>query len=370
MKGKQLIEFIDTSNTPRASQSFQQALEEGKHNYRTNLLGKSGVHISCLVNFTPVEVKGEVVGVYAIVKDLRELDDMSNKFVESEEHFRIIAENAQDVIALINDKLEYTYVSPSSNEVYGFDPVEYIGQQAIWHVHTEDISRLEVSITQALLEAKTASLRLRIKHRANGWLWSELKVTPVYDKWNKFKHMVMIIRDVTLQKKNEDQLEYFAYHDFLTDLPNRRFFTDRLQAELDQGDSFAVCLLDIDHFKSINDQFGHEMGDSVIREFGRRIAGSIDNDAVAARLGGDEFVLLLPHVGTEELAQETAMAVKSAMEEPWSMKHKTLHVTTSMGIALISSREATVTSVLRDADDAMYEAKKSGRNCFHIVCFA
>jgi len=183
------------------------------------------------------------------------------------------------------------------------------------------------------------------------------------------KHMVMIIRDITLQKKNEDQLEYFAYHDFLTDLPNRRFFTDRLLVELTQNrdQSFAVFLLDIDDFKNINDQFGHDMGDFVIREFGRRLSMTIGKDAVAARLGGDEFVLLLPDVRTEMLAQETAMAIQSAMEKPWSMKHTTLNVTTSIGISLVASTATTVTSVLKDADDAMYEAKKSGENYFHIV---
>ncbi|WP_318614919.1 diguanylate cyclase domain-containing protein [Sporosarcina sp. YIM B06819] len=347
--------------------------------YEDSYLSSLGVRKYSNTRLTPLfDLTGTCTYIIGVVKDittekLAQLDsEISwNKLVESEKQFRIIAENAQDVIALINEKLAYTYVSPSSNEVYGFDSFEYIGKSAIWHVHPEDISRLEQGFIEVLLGAKTSSLRLRIKHKVDGWLWSELKVTPVNDKWNNFKHMVMIIRDVTLQKKNEDQLEYFAYHDFLTELPNRRLFTDRLQTKLDHfrdsGKGFAVCLLDIDHFKNINDQFGHEVGDCVIREFGKRLSGNIGKDAMAARLGGDEFVLLLPNVGTEELAQKTAMAVKSAMKEPWSMRHKMLHVTTSMGISLVSSTEATVTSVLKDADDAMYEAKKSGRNCFHII---
>ncbi len=158
---------------------------------------------------------------------------MSNKFIESEKHFRIIAENAQDVIVLVNDKQEYLYVSPSSNQIYGYDSTEYIGKSSYWHVHPEDVSCMEQNFVQALREAKTCSIRLRIKHKLNGWLWSELKATPVYDERNMFKHMVMIVRDITLQKKHEEQLEYFAYYDFLTNLPNRRFFTDRLLMELD-----------------------------------------------------------------------------------------------------------------------------------------
>lgn len=373
LKGRALIEFLDTNDPTFTIKSLQQALEYGLNDHRTTFLEKSGASVSCLVNLTPIEVRDKVVGIYAIVKDLRELDDMSNKFVESEKHFRIIAKNAQDVIVLVNDKQEYLYVSPSSNQIYGYDSTEYIGKPLSWHVHLEDVSRMEQNFVQALREAKTCSIRLRIKHKSNGWLWSELKATPVYDERNKFKHMVMIVRDITLQKKHEEQLESFAYHDFLTNLPNRRFFTDRLLTELDnfrdEGHSFAVCLLDIDHFKSINDQFGHEIGDCVIEEFGRRLCGNIPKDAIAARLGGDEFILLLPKVETAELAKETAITIQRAMEAPWSIKHTTLNVTASMGISLVLSAEATVSTILKNADYAMYEAKKSGRNSFEILYF-
>ena len=130
-----------------------------------------------------------------------------------------------------------------------------------------------------------------------------------------------------------------------------------------------VFLLDIDHFKSVNDQYGHEIGDCVIKEFGRRLCGSIPKDAIAARLGGDEFILLLPKVETAELAKETAISIQRAMEAQWSIKHTTLTVTASMGISLVLSTEATVSTILKKADTAMYEAKKSGGNSFEILCF-
>lgn len=376
--GKTFSEVHDAELSDLLNDKYSKALQTKQTvTYEDSYLSSSGVRKYSNTRLTPLfDEKGVCTYVMGVVQNisnekLAQLDSANSwtKLVESEKLFRIIAENAQDVIVLINDNHEYIYVSPSSNEVYGFDSGEYIGKSSQWHVHPEDVSRLEQNFTHAMLGAKTCSLRLRIKHKVDGWLWSELKASPVYDEWDNFKHMVMIIRDVTLQKKNEDQLEYFAYHDFLTDLPNRRFFTDRLLVELTQNQdhSFAVCLLDIDYFKNINDQFGHDIGDSVIREFGRRLAVTIGKDAVAARLGGDEFVLLLPDVETEALAKETAKAIQSAMEEPWSMKHTTLNVTTSIGISLVTSTVTTVTSVLKDADDAMYKAKRSGKNCFHIV---
>jgi len=380
--GKTFGEVHDTELSTLLNDEYNKVLETQQTvTYEDSYFSSSGVRKYSNTRLTPLfDETGVCTYILGVVQNitnekLAQLDSANSwtKLVESEKLFRIIAENAQDVIVLINDKHEYIYVSPSSNEVYGFDSKEYIGKSSLWHVHPEDMPRLVQNIRQAMLGATTYSLRLRIKHKIDGWLWSELKASPVYDEWDNFKHMVMIIRDITLQKKNEDQLEYFAYHDFLTDLPNRRFFTDRLLVELtqnqDQDRSFAVCLLDIDCFKNINDQFGHDIGDSVIREFGRRLSMTIGKDAVAARLGGDEFVLLLPDVETEAIAREIAKAIQLAMKEPWSMKHTTLNVTTSIGISLVTSKVKTVTSVLKDADDAMYEAKKSGKNCFHIVHF-
>ena len=374
--GKNFSEIHDAELSDLLNDKYSQVLLTKKVvTYEDSYVSASGDRKYSITRLTPLFDKaGVCTYVMGVVQNitnekLAQLDSANSwmKLIESEKLFRIIAENAQDVIVLINDKHEYIYVSPSSHEVYGFDSAEYIGKPSVWHVHPEDMPRLEQNFKQALLDAKTYSLRLRIKHKVDGWLWSELKASPVYDESDNFKHMVMIIRDITLQKKNEDELEYFAYHDFLTDLPNRRFFTDRLLVELTQDHSFAVCLLDIDHFKNINDQFGHDLGDSVIREFGRRLSATICKDSVAARLGGDEFVLLLPGVETEALAKEIAKEIQSAMEEPWSMRHTTLNVTTSIGISLVTSAVTTVTSVLKDADDAMYEAKKSGKNCFHIV---
>ncbi|MEK5040067.1 diguanylate cyclase domain-containing protein [Sporosarcina sp. FSL K6-3457] len=378
--GKTFSEVHDAELSQILNYQYSKVLQTKKvATYEDSYLSSSGDRNYSHTRLTPLFDKaGKLTHIMGVVQNITnekiaqlESENSWSELVQSEKQFRIIAENAQDVIVLINDRYEYTYVSPSSRAVFGYDSSAYIGGPALWPVHHDDADRLTQKFIKAQLNAKTYSLRVRIKHKADGWLWSELKASPVYDKWNNFKHMVIIIRDVTMQKKNEDKLEYFANHDFLTDLPNRRLLTDRLSVELNQfreeGNGFAVYLLDIDYFKNINDQFGHDVGDSVIQEFGRRLSDSISPDAVVARLGGDEFVLLLPNVETEALAQETAMVIQSAMKAPWLVKHTNLNVTTSIGIALVASTTATVTSVLKDADDAMYEAKKSGKNCFYII---
>lgn len=175
-----------------------------------------------------------------------------------------------------------------------------------------------------------------------------------------------------MQKENESQLHFYAYHDSLTGLPNRRFLKECLQEIINLGtesdDKVTVIILDIDYFKDINDQFGHEMGDAVIAEFGKRLQETITGQDVAARLGGDEFVLLLPRIKTEEQARNFAEKIQAAIELPWQIEAVSLAVTTSMGVALTSTAGATVSSILKKADIAMYESKKAGRNTYSFHC--
>ncbi|MBT2582623.1 sensor domain-containing diguanylate cyclase [Planococcus sp. ISL-109] len=352
---------------------FQLALEGVSHDFRTKFIGASGKPFGILIHFAPVEVKNEIVGVYATLRDMRELDQMIAQYVESENRFRIIAENAHDVIVLMDHQGEPLYVSPSSKRVYGVDPEEYMGTPPFDAVHPDNVPELKKAFSMAIEEAKTYILEVQLKHKTKGWIWTEIQGTPVFDDQGQFVHMLTITQDITLYKEKENQLHHYAYHDSLTGLSNRRFLKDRILEELcspqDENDMLAVIMLDIDHFKTINDEFGHETGDAVIAEFGKRLQASIQSHDVAARLGGDEFVLLLPEVKTVEQAVSIAQSVKLAMNMPWDLEDGPVNITASMGIALIKKAGATVSSVLKNADLAMYESKQAGRNTYRISRF-
>lgn len=354
------------------SDHFQLALDGIFHDFRTKFLGKSEQPIGVLIKFAPIEVKGEIVGVYTIMKDMRELDKMVSQYVESENRFQIIAENAQDVIVLMDHEGETLYVSPSSKRVYGFDPVEHMGKSPFHNVHPDDIPQVRKAFSLAIQEAETYILEVRLKHKTKGWIWTEVQGTPIFDEQQEFVQMMTITQDITLQKEHEIQLRHYAYHDSLTGLPNRRFLKNRLLEKINQSqekdDILAVILLDIDHFKDINDQLGHEIGDAVIEEFGKRLSQSISGQDIAARLGGDEFVLLLPDIKTEEQARNIANKIQLAMRNTWQIENGPVEVTASMGIALTPLAGATVSSILKNADIAMYESKEAGRGTYRIHC--
>lgn len=373
LANQELSGFILPKDSELVTVYFQLALEGLSHDFRTKFIDSSGKLLGVLIHFAPVEVNNDIVGVYATLKDMRELDQMIAQYVESENRFRIIAENAHDAIVLMDDQGEPLYVSPSSKRVYGVDPEEYMVLPPFETVHPDNVPQLRESFAMAIQEAKTYVLEVQLKHKTKGWIWTEVQGTPVFDDHGQFVHMLTMTQDITLHKEKEHQLHHYAYHDSLTGLSNRRLLKDRLSEELSNvhstDDVLAIIMLDIDRFKTINDELGHETGDEVIAEFGRRLRTAISSNDVAARLGGDEFVLLLPNVHTVEQAVSTAQSVQLAMEQPWDMVDPTIQITASMGIALIEKAGSTVSSVLKNADLAMYESKQAGRNTYRIARF-
>lgn len=370
LKGNSIFNFFDEKSRNCATKLFQQILIGEPGNSRVNFVNNLNRPIGCLINFTPIKAGDEIVGSYMTLKDMAELDKMISKYVESEKHFHIITENAHDVIVLIDEKGNYLFVSPSAKSVYGFDPEEVFSQSPFSLIHPDDCGIGEQNLLRSIKEATLCKTRLRIKHKTNGWIWSEVNGTPVYDETNRFMHMVMIVRDITLQKEYEAKLEFFAYHDVLTELPNRRFFMERLSNEIKQlevaGEKFALVILDINDFKNINDKWGHEIGDWVIQEFGKRLEHNKGHGNVAARLGGDEFILLLTNIEDEQQVIDDVRKILGAMEVPWQVEETLLDVTTSIGIAFSSVMGADKSSLLKEADFAMYEAKKVGGNAIKI----
>ncbi len=178
--------------------------------------------------------------------------------------------------------------------------------------------------------------------------------------------------DITERKALEEQLAHQAFHDPLTDLPNRSLFMNRLEHSLARtkrrGDMVAVLFMDLDNFKVINDSLGHEVGDQLLVKVAERLLGNIRAADTAARLGGDEFVVLLEDVEDVSDANRAAERVTQMLRDPFDVEGHELFITTSVGVAVSGSAEDRPGDLLRNADLAMYQAKARGKN--HYVLSA
>src|SRR5438045_1450154 len=176
--------------------------------------------------------------------------------------------------------------------------------------------------------------------------------------------------DISDRKRAEEQIEFHAYHDVLTHLPNRRLFTDRLALGINRarrsGRSLAVMFIDLDHFKTVNDTFGHTAGDELLLEMSQRLRECIREDDTVARIGGDEFTIILSELRHPEDAAQVAQKILDMVQLPMTISGMPVEISASIGIALYPVDGFDVETLLRNADSAMYRAKESGRNNYQL----
>lgn len=210
-----------------------------------------------------------------------------------------------------------------------------------------------------------------INRRRNGETypaWATL--INIKDASGNLLHYVGIIHDLTEVRRNEEQIIYQAYHDTLTDLPNRHLFTDRLSVAIAHarrtGDSLAVLFLDLDHFKDINDAMGHAVGDVVLKKVAQVVSNCVRLEDTVARLGGDEFIILLQGTEGSDYPVHVAERILEALANPIRVNQNDFYLSASVGITLFPHDGMLSETLISNADLAMYRAKKQGRNTYKL----
>ena len=211
-----------------------------------------------------------------------------------------------------------------------------------------------------------------INYRKDGEpFWVDLDISPVWDKSRKLTHWVAVGRDVTERKAAEQKIRYLAFYDALTGLPNRQLLLDRLHATLEVragAAGGALMFIDLDNFKVLNDTLGHQKGDLLLQQVAERLRACVAQEDTVARLGGDEFVILLHPRARDDPAAAAAAAARVAdrilhsLGEPYPLPGYLHHSTCSIGVTVFGAVQSPVSELLKQADLAMYQAKRAGRN--------
>lgn len=287
---------------------------------------------------------------------------------ENEEKYSTVVEKARDGIVIIQDNV-YKYVNRAMTEISGYTTEELVG------MHFLDIFAPEY--------------RDLLGHRYEMRLSGE-EIPPVYEAKIQTKDAIMkdvevsfgiitydgrpadmgFIRDITERIKAQEEIRRLAYHDALTGLPNRVLFNEQYtlaQAHAKRHKKgLGIILLDLDHFKEINDTLGHNIGDDLLRVAGKRLSTLVREEDVVARMGGDEFMILLQEIDDEAGVTTIARKIVEAFREPFMFYGQDLHVTTSVGVAIYPHDGEDIDTLLKNADIAMYRAKEGGRNSYTL----
>ncbi len=207
--------------------------------------------------------------------------------------------------------------------------------------------------------------------KKDGKLYAELLTISTLRNTNKeIENYVGVFTDITESKKQQERLKKMAHYDDLTGLPNRTLFSDRFTQAIAHSkrteSQLAICFLDLDHFKPINDTYGHEVGDQFLIQVAKRIKDCIRGEDTVARQGGDEFTLLLRDIKSYAQCEETLRRIQQSIAQPYLINDITHNITASLGVTLYPSDDSDIDTLIRHADHAMYQSKQSGRNRYHL----
>ena len=306
------------------------------------------------------------------------LYQLRRRSAQREELFRIVAENAADMIALVDVKGHRLYNSPAYERVLGYSPEE-LGKTSVFEqIHPEDRFKVLDASREARRTGVGEKLEYRIQHKNGTWRVLESAASTIKNEQGEVEKLVIVNRDITDRKLAEEALEHNSFHDALTSLPNRRLFLDRLQRSFSRAQRspeyrYAVLFVDVDDFKVFNDTMGTKAGDLVIKEIGQRLATCLRSDDTVARpkgklpisdmlsrMGGDEFTLLLENIVDPSDAMRVARRIQVVVAEPFLADGREVHVSVSVGIALSTTQHERAEDYLQDADVAMRRAKAFG----------
>ncbi|GAB1533628.1 hypothetical protein YSY22_50510 [Brevibacillus formosus] len=309
---------------------------------------------------------GEIYQYLSIRSDITARKQMEDELKRSEEKYRIIAENTSDIISIINLDGEFLYLSPSHKRVWEHTvPDEEIHNLFEWIVE-DDRDIFAYAIQHAFSTRKEYMVECRINTQRNDVIWTESKINPIMDEEGNVTRLLLITRDVTDRKQSEETIHHLAYHDALTDLPNRRMYVQQLSKEMMQAKRFqsslAVLFLDLDRFKDVNDSFGHDVGDMLLIEASKRLQACLKPGDVVARLGGDEFTIMQNQLQDRNEATALAEQIMYQLQRPFELEGHVFNVSCSIGIALYPQDGDNPEDLLKRADTALYTVKSRGKN--------
>lgn len=325
-------------------------------------------------------------GVAVTNRDVTEERARQNQIAVLNEFTQSMIENAPFSIIATDPAGTVTAMNPAAEALTLYRKHELIGQHSMVMLHdTAEMSARAVQLSKDLGEPISAGFSSLIAKPKQGqtdeheWtyirkdgsrIWVNLAMTAMKAEAEKITGYLGIAFDITERKKLTEYVNHLAHHDQLTGLPNRVLLLDRIRQAIQRAKrnrhKVAVLMVDIDHFKRINDSLGHSAGDALLDSVAKKLCGAVRQTDTVARMGGDEFVIVMPEFRDQRDAERVAETIIKKVATPTTIGNREVNVTVSVGVCIFPDCARDADSLLKNADAAMYEAKESGRNSYHL----
>lgn len=328
------------------------------------------------------QADGSVSHFVAIKDDITDRKTTEQALLRSEAKFHTMVDWTIDWEYWVNPDGSFNYLTPSAETLTGYKAEEFELNPALLEriVHPDDKTHWQEHLLNHLHtdeNPEVVELDYRLVRKQGETIWVTHSCRPIYGEAGEYLGRRVTMRDISKHKAAEAEIQHLAYYDPLTGLPNRSLLNDRLRQALvasrRTSEYGVLMLLDLDHFKKINDTRGHDVGDRLLVQVAERLQNALRQDDTAARLGGDEFVVMVERLGDSELgaahkAEHLATKLLAALRRPYPLEDGAPGYisTASFGLTLFQGQEPSVDLLFKQADVALYQAKGSGRNAIRF----
>jgi diguanylate cyclase (GGDEF)-like protein/PAS domain S-box-containing protein len=367
-------QFTDKENAKKLFKTFNEVYRtrEPAKEFGWQIIRKDGTkrYIEVSVSLQK-NSSGKPIGFRGISRDITERRQMEEMLRQSEEKYRTIIEEMEEWYFETTLAGNFLFFNDAFARTLGYSKNALTGLNFRAFIKNEDSDSIFKLFHQVYETCEpTKNFPYQYTRQDGIITFTELSIFPKRDQEGKVIGFRGVGHDITERKQTEQQLNYMATHDPLTGLPNRMLFIDRLKMALAQANrnsqKLAVMMLDLDHFKNVNDSLGHMVGDQLLKEIGLRLSDLLRQNDTIARLGGDEFIILLPEIGQVEDSAEAAGKILNAFQQPFICGSHKIISSTSIGIAIYPDDCQDTDSLLKNADMAMYYVKAHGRNSYKL----
>lgn len=370
MVGRDLDNFVSDPTTHAEAISYTlHALHGETVHALSHRRRKDGARIDVEIFGVPVIVADQQVGILALYQDVTERTRAQEAIQESELRFRSFFELASVGLFIADMSGAFVQVNRALCEMLGFSPSDF---------STMTISDLLLPSDQGVFHQLVNSqldyfqVEGKLTHKHGRAVWTLINASLNRNLDGGPLYVIGQIQDITSRKEAEQHLHYLATHDTLTDLPNRAHFSDRLNHAITiarrNKARIGVVFMDLDTFKTINDSYGHEVGDRVLSAIGARLKGCLRESDTVSRLGGDEFAFIIENVVDYVNILTVVEKIHKAIMQPFEVDGQLISLTPSIGISLFPEHGEDAKTLLIMADKAMYRSKEEGKNQFQLPC--
>jgi len=330
----------------------------------------SGEVIWLSTSKTPLYNKqNEVIGIVGLYEEITTRKNAEIALKESQEYLKSIIINEPECVKLVGPDGKLIDMNPAGLAMLEVDTLQEAQNYSLTSFLLPQWRAPFIGILRSVMQGENANLEFEIQGARGTHRWLETNAVPMHDSEGNITMLLGITRDVTERKANEKRIDYLANFDSLTGLPNRMQLDIRIKDLLSLArrhkQEFAIMFLDLDHFKDINDTLGHTIGDKLLVNSSHRLKSILREEDTLARMGGDEFIILLPKIDMNGVSQ-VAQKLLDTFKKPFDIDGNELSISVSIGIALYPNDGLDFDTLYKNADTAMYRAKKEGRNGFYF----